>query len=265
MNIQNAQPLHTERFGGKVALVTGGGHGIGRQIALDFAREGARVAVLDVDKGRAEAVAAEANTIGPAGAGFQADVRDSAQVRAAVQGVFTRLGRVDVLVNNAGIYPNSPVLTMTEEEWDRVWDINVKGMFLVTQAVASAMIAVRPGGRIINMSSGAADRARVGASHYCSSKAAISMFTKVLALEMAEHHINVNAVAPGLIEVPDWGLTQQYIDALVSMTPRGRIGTPQDISNAVRFLASDEADFMTGSVMVVDGGAGAGQNLPPSS
>ena len=170
----------------------------------------------------------------------------------------------DILVNNAGIYPNSLIVDMSEDEWDRVWDINVKGMFLVSRAALRRMIGAKPGGKIINMSSGAALRARVGASHYCSSKAAISMFTQVLALEAAEHNIQVNAVAPGLIEVPDWDLRPEYIDALVSMTPRGRIGRPADVSAMARYLASEEADFITGAVMLVDGGASAGQNLPLS-
>jgi 3-oxoacyl-[acyl-carrier protein] reductase len=130
--------------------------------------------------------------------------------------------------------------------------------------VGRQIVAAGGGGKIINMSSGAALRARIGAAHYCASKAAIVMFTKVLALELAEHKINVNAVAPGLIEVPDWGLAPEYIEAMVSLTPAGRIGKPQDISNVVRFLASEEADFMTGSVVVVDGGAVVGQSLPLS-
>ena len=254
----------SKRFIDKVVLITGAGHGIGRQIALDFVSEGARIGVNDVDAARVSAVVDEINTAEGQAIGLTADVRDSEQVSQMVDNLFSGYGRVDILVNNAGIYPNSLIIEMTEDEWDRVWDVNMKGMFLVSQACVQRMITIRPGGKIINMSSGAALRARVGASHYCSSKSAISMFTQVLALEMAEHDIQVNAVAPGLIEVPDWGLTQEYIDAMVSMTPRGRIGQPRDVSAAVRFLASDEADYMTGSVMVVDGGSAAGQNLPLS-
>lgn len=168
------------------------------------------------------------------------------------------------MVNNAGVYPNSLIVDMSEAEWDRVWDTNMKGMFLLCRAALRRMIARKSGGKIINMSSTASIRARVGASHYCASKAAISMFTQVLALEAAEHNIQVNAVAPGLVEVPDWGLDQAYVEALVGMTPRGRIGYPQDISAMARYLASDEADFITGSIMIVDGGSAAGQNLPLS-
>lgn len=252
------------RYNNHVVLVTGAGHGIGRQIALDFAAEGARLGVNDINAERANAVVSEITSAGGQALALVADVRSADQVNQMADRIFAQFGRVDVLVNNAGIYPNSLIVDMTEEEWDRVWDINVKGMFLVTQAVTRRMIAIRPGGVVINMSSTASMRARVGASHYCASKAAISMFTQVLALEMAPHEIRVNAVAPGLVEVPDWGLSDEYINALVSMTPRGRIGQPADISAAVRFLASSEADFVMGSVMVVDGGSAAGQNLPLS-
>ena len=254
----------TNLFSNQVVLVTGAGHGIGRQIALDFANEGARVGVNDIDEERAVAVVTEITNAGGQAIALVTDVRSIEQVNQMADMVFSQLGRVDVLVNNAGIYPNSLIVDMTEEEWDQVWDINMKGMFLVSQAVIRRMITEKPGGKIINMSSTASMRARVGASHYCSSKAAISMFTQVLALEVAEHNIQVNAVAPGLVEVPDWGLSQEYVDALVAMTPRGRIGQPVDISAMVRFLASDAADFITGSVMVVDGGSAAGQSLPLS-
>ena len=252
------------RFNGKTVLVTGAGHGIGRQIALDFAAEGARVGVNDISEQRAKAVAAEIVVAAGESLALVADVRSANQVEQILARLADRFDAPDILVNNAGIYPNSRIVDMSEDEWDQVWDINVKGMFLVSRATLRRMIPTKAGGKIINMSSGAALRARIGASHYCSSKAAISMFTQVLALEAAEHDIQVNAVAPGLIEVPDWDLTPEYIDALVGMTPRGRIGQPADVSAMARYLASDEADFITGAVMLVDGGSAAGQNLPLS-
>ncbi len=252
------------RFQKRTVLVSGAGHGIGRQIALDFAAEGAQVGVNDVDGQRASAAAAEIAGAGGKSLALVADVRCAAQVEGMMEELRSQFGAPDILVNNAGIYPNSLIVDMSEEEWDRVWDINMKGMFLLSRAALRRMIDLKSGGKIINMSSTASIRARVGAAHYCSSKAAISMFTQVLALEAAQHNIQVNAVAPGLVEVPDWGLDQAYIDALVGMTPRGRIGYPADISAMVRYLASDEADFITGSVMIVDGGSAAGQNLPLS-
>ena len=252
------------RFQKRTVLISGSGHGIGRQIALDFAAEGALVGVNDVDGERAAVVAAEIAAGGGQSLELVADVRSAAGIERIMSELVAAFGAPDILVNNAGVYPNSLIVDMSEAEWDRVWDVNMKGMFLLSRAALRQMIGLKPGGKIINMSSTASIRARVGAAHYCASKAAISMFTQALALEAAQHNIQVNAVAPGLVEVPDWDLDQAYIEALVGMTPRGRIGYPSDISAMVRYLASDEADFITGSVMIVDGGSAAGQNLPLS-
>ena len=192
------------------------------------------------------------------------DVRDASAVTAAVAHALDRFERIDVLVNNAGIYPNTPVVEMDEAEWDAVFDINVKGMFLVSQAVARAMIARGKGGRIVNISSGAAESGRVGAAHYCASKAAVNMFTRVLAIELAPYEIAVNAVGPGLIEVPGAALTREYVDALIAATPMRRIGQPEDVAQAVLYLASPAATYMTGTTLYVDGGGLAGRALPPS-
>jgi 3-oxoacyl-[acyl-carrier protein] reductase len=249
----------------RVVLVTGGGHGIGRAISEVFARDGARVVIADRLASAAESVA---NAIRKETAAealpVEVDVRDAASVEAAVQQVIDRFDQIDVLVNNAGIYPNTPVVEMDEAEWDAVFDTNIKGMFLVSRAVARRMIDRGAGGRIVNISSGAAKSGRVGAAHYCASKAAVDMFTRVLALELASHDIVVNAVAPGLIEVPDWSLSDEYINALIALTPMGRIGQPEDIARAVLYLASPEATFITGSVLSVDGGSLAGRPLPLS-
>ena len=249
----------------RVVLVTGGGHGIGRAISEVFARDGARVVIADRLASAAESVA---NAIRKETAAealpVEVDVRDAASVEAAVQQVIDRFDQIDVLVNNAGIYPNTPVVEMDEAEWDAVFDTNIKGMFLVSRAVARRMIDRGAGGRIVNISSGSAKSGRVGAAHYCASKAAVDMFTRVLALELASHDIVVNAVAPGLIEVADWSLSDEYINALIALTPMGRIGQPEDIARAVLYLASPEATFITGSVLSVDGGSLAGRPLPLS-
>jgi NAD(P)-dependent dehydrogenase (short-subunit alcohol dehydrogenase family) len=243
----------------RVVLVTGAGHGIGRAIAEAFASNGDRVIVADRSEDRAREVA-EAIAALP----VAVDVSNAAAVEQAVQDVVDRYGQIDVLVNNAGIYPNTPVLEMAEAEWDAVFDTNVKGVFLVSRAVARRMAARGAGGRIVNISSGSAKSGRVGAAHYCASKAAVEMFTKVLAMELAPQGIVVNAVAPGLIEVPGWSLSEEYIDALVAATPLGRIGQPEDIARAVLYLASPDATFITGSVLSVDGGSLAGRPLPLS-
>src|SRR5215204_5101178 len=249
----------------RVVLITGGAHGIGQGIAKAFANAGARVIVADLQIKAAEQTAELlASATGAELIAMAVDVRDAAAVTAAVAQALDRFERIDVLVNNAGIYPNTPVVEMDEAEWDAVFDTNVKGMFLVSRAVARRMIDRGAGGRIVNISSGAAKSGRVGAAHYCASKAAVDMFTRVLALELASHDIVVNAVAPGLIEVPDWSLSDEYINALIALTPMGRIGQPEDIARAVLYHASPEATFITGSVLSVDGGSLAGRPLPLS-
>lgn len=251
--------------GERVVFVTGAGHGIGRAIVEIFARDGDRLVIADRSRGAAEAVAdALQADFGVEALAVAVDVREASAVEAAVQQVIDRFGQIDVLVNNAGIYPNTLVVEMDEAEWDAVFETNVKGMFLVSRAIARRMIARGAGGRIVNISSGSARSGRVGAAHYCASKAAVEMFAKVLALELAPHDIAVNVVAPGLIEVPDWSLTDEYITALVGLTPMGRIGQPEDIARAVYYLASPEATFITGTVLGVDGGSLAGRPLPLS-
>jgi 3-oxoacyl-[acyl-carrier protein] reductase len=245
----------------RVVLVTGGGHDIGRAICEIFARGGARVVIADRSADAAESVAKAIRKETAAEAlPAEVDVRDAASVEAAVEQVIDRFDQIDVLVNNAGIYPNTPVVEMSEEEWDAVFDTNVKGMFLV----ARRMIERGADGRMVNISSGSAKSGRIGAAHYCASKAAVDMFTRVLALEVAPHDIVVNAIAPGLIEVPDWSLSDEYINALIALTPMGRIGQPEDIARAVLYLASPEASFITGSVLSIDGGSLAGRPLPLS-
>jgi 3-oxoacyl-[acyl-carrier protein] reductase len=225
----------------------------------------ARVIIADRHGDAAEQTAASiASATGAEVMAVTVDVRDAAAMKAAVAQVLARFEGIDVLVNNAGIYPNTLIVEMDEAEWDAVFDINVKGMFLVSQAVARAMIARGEGGRIVNISSGSAVSGRVGAAHYCASKAAVNMFTRVLAIELAPYEIVVNAVGPGLIEVPGASLTKEYVDALIAATPMRRIGQPEEVAQAVLYMASPSAAYMTGTTLYVDGGGLAGRALPPS-
>ena len=253
-------------FANDVVLVTGAGAGIGFGIAKAFHDAGARVALGDM---RESALARSAGKIGTSARIYtrMVDVRDAPSTAEFLEGAERALGPITVAVANAGIYPNTPVLEMTTEEWDRVMETNVRGVFLTCQAAARAMVARGTRGKLITLSSGAAQSGRQGASHYCASKAGVVMFTKVLALEMARHKINVNCIAPGLIEVEGEvsPLTREYVDTLTRSIPWGRIGKPEDIANAALFLASPLADFITGEVLSVNGGSSAGRAFLPLS
>lgn len=254
-------------FRDQMVLVTGAGAGIGFGIAEAFHAAGARVGLGDA---RPAALARAATRLRESDRVFTAamDVRDEASVARFVEAAEGALGPVTVVVANAGIYPNTPVLEMTQEEWDRVMETNVRGVFLTCQAAARSMTARATRGKIITISSGAYRSGRVGAAHYCASKAAVVMFTKVLALELAADQINVNCIAPGLVEVEGEvsPLSPAYVEALTRTIPWGRIGQPRDIAHAALFLASPYAEFITGEVLAVNGGTSAGRaTLPPST
>lgn len=254
-------------FTGETVLVTGAGAGIGLGIAQGFHAAGAKVAMGDI---RAETVERAAAQIADPERVFAmtVDVRDEASVATFVDGAEGALGPVTIAVANAGIYPNTPVLEMTPEEWDRVMETNVRGVFLTCQAVARGMVERGRGGRIITISSGAYQSGRVGAAHYCASKAGVVMFTKVLALELAKHRITVNCIAPGLVEVHSEmsPISDEYFATLAAGIPLGRVGTPEDIANAAMMLASPYAAFITGEVLMVNGGSSAGRaHLPLST
>jgi len=253
-------------FSGHVVLVTGAGAGIGAAISAAFHEAGARVALGDLSEafleraqdrfGRSERIFARAT-----------DVRDPSSVAEFVAAAERQLGPATVAVANAGIYPNCPVLDLSVEEWDRVMDTNLRGVFLTCQAVGRRMVANSTPGKIITISSGAYNSGRRGAAHYCASKAGVVMFTKVLAMELAPHRINVNCIAPGLVTV-DRDVNQvsdEYVRTLVSNIPWGRAGTPQDIAHAALFLASPLAEFITGEVLSVDGGSSTGRTWLPFS
>ena len=195
------------------------------------------------------------------------DVRDGHAVDRFAKAAEGALGPVTITIANAGVYPNCPVLEMTAEEWDRVMETNLRGVFLTCQAVGRRMVTPGTRGKLITISSGAYNSGRKGAAHYCASKAGVVMFTKVLAMELAPHGINVNCIAPGLITV-DRDVTQvsdEYVRALVDTIPLGRAGTPEDIARAALFLASPFAEFVTGEVLSVDGGSGTGRTWLPYS
>ncbi len=258
--------MNDQEFAGRRVLVTGAGAGIGRGIATAFAHAGASVAVVDVASDRVKTVAAELAD-GPGRAfGVAGDVRTAASVDRIVEEAVHHLGRVDVLVNNAAIYPNCPVTEMPEEQWDAVIDTNLKGTFLMSRAIARRMVADGVEGHIVNIASGAYQSARRGASHYCASKAAIVMFSKVLAQELAERRIHVNVVSPGLIDVGRRGdVNTGYRDALIKTIPWGRMGVPAEIAEAVLFLSSRRAEYITGAVLDVNGGSSAGRFFLPYS
>jgi glucose 1-dehydrogenase len=197
-------------------------------------------------------------------------VRDSAQVKALMAAVVERFGRVDVMVNNAGVGAHKPVVDLEEDAWDSVIDVQLKGPLLCSQAAARQMIDQGGGTRIINIGSTAATNARVAAGPHCSSKAGIVMLTRVMALELGEHHITVNCVSPGLTDVSAISNYVQpppeYIEAYVSQVPLGRRGRGEEIAHMVLFLASDQAEYVTGQHILVDGGYGAGKlSLPVAS
>jgi NAD(P)-dependent dehydrogenase (short-subunit alcohol dehydrogenase family) len=255
-------------FGGKVALVTGGAGRIGPTICAAFAREGARVAVVDIAAERALATAASLCAAGYTAVGVAADVSSSAAVDAALLEVTDRLGPVDVLVNAHGVSPNRPLLAAdNDEEWDRTFAVNTRGTMLTCRAVARQMVARGSGGSIVNVSSGAATSARLGAGGYSGSKAAINMLTQALAIELGPHGIRVNAVAPGLVTdtpltLDSAGLTA-YMRMMLEMTPLGRTGMPSDIAEVVVFVASERNAWMTGSVVDVTGGSHTGRPHAP--
>lgn len=244
---------------GQVALVTGGSRSIGRALAIAFAREGAAVAVNYVSHAEeAQSVVREIETLGGRALPVRADASQRAQVHAMVDEVTTRLGPIDILVNNAGVQKRVFFLDLGEADWDWMLGVNLKGCFLVGQAVAARMKA-RGRGSIINVSSEAGGFPAQRMTAYCVSKAGVAMLTKCMALELAQHGIRVNALAPGLTrtDINRKDLEDEtFLKARLARIPLGRVMTPEDLVGAAVFLASADSDMMTGVTLQVDGGRG---------
>jgi len=251
---------------GKGAVVTGGAKGIGQAISLRLAEAGASVLIADIEEEAANETVERILTQGGKAVATVADARSDKDATKVTRKVVEDFGSLDILVNNAGIFPLVPVLNVSEELWDRVMEINLKGVFLYAKAAATCMAEAGRGGTIINLASIDALRPNGMASHYNASKGGVLMLTKALALELAPHRIRVNAVSPGGIMTPGTdaareGLVQSMglkpedlINGWVQRVPLGRMGEPDDVARVVLFLASEASDYMTGENILVDGG-----------
>ena len=251
----------TEGIKDKVVVITGATGRIGLGMARSFHAAGALVALGDLRQDAVERVAVDlgsertfAGTI---------DVRDEASTRSFFAAAERALGPVTIAVANAGVFPTLAVLDMAVEEWDRVIETNLRGTFLTCQAAARSMVTGGRPGKIITMSSGAHASARPGGSHYCASKAGVVMFTKALAMELAEARINVNCIAPGYIQADGAVPDSEFNRALLKNIPWGRFGTPTDVAAIALFLASSATDYVTGEVFAVNGGAFSGRMYLP--
>ncbi len=243
------------RLKDKVAIITGAGSGIGRATALTFAREGASVVAAEINEDAGKKVVAEIEQLGGAARFERVNVAEVGDVTRMVQNTVTAFGKIDVLINNAGIVVDARLVNMTLEQWQRVIDVNLKGVFLCGQAVARVMEAQPSGGVILNASSVVGLYGNFGQSNYVATKAGVIGMTKTWARELGKKNIRVNAVAPGFIATEILKtIPEKIISMMVEKTPLGRMGKPEDIANAYLFLASDEAAFITGAVLSVDGG-----------
>lgn len=241
----------------KVAIVTGAGSGNGRGIVLRLAEEGAKVVVADMSERGAQETAAMIEAAGGRAIVVRADVSRRDQVEAMVAATMEQFGQIDILVNNAGVESMAPLLELPEAEWDRVLGVNLKGPFLCTQAVGREMVKAGRGGKIVNIGSICSAVALTGEAHYIASKGGLLMLNKAMALDLAPYNINVNAVGPGVIETAMTANSLSNparVEMFFNHIPLKRIGQPRDVANAVLFLASAEADYITGTILYVDGG-----------
>jgi NAD(P)-dependent dehydrogenase (short-subunit alcohol dehydrogenase family) len=240
-------------FENKTAIVTGSRRGIGKGIAVALAREGCNVVISDIDQKDCEEVAEEMKKLGVKALGIKCDVSNKADVEELFKKTVKEFGKLDILVNNAGIFPFISFKDMKETDWDKVLSVNLKSVFLCSQEAAKI---IPEGGRIITISSIASIVGFEGLVHYCASKGGINALTRALALELAPKKITVNAIAPGYIDTPGTNVSsnEEVRKQTIAMIPLARTGQPEDIANAVLFLASDKTDYITGQIIIVDGG-----------
>ncbi len=258
------EPKRSGLLNGKVAMITGGASGIGRATALRFAREGAAVAVLDINEPKGRAVVQSIVDGGGKGIFLHCDVTSASECRSAVGKAVEELGKIDILFNNAGIIRRASVVDTTEEEWDKVMATNVKSVFLLSKYVVPLM-AKAGGGVVINTASGWGLVAGREAASYCASKGAVVLLTKAMALDHGPQNIRVNCICPGDTDTPmlhseakQLGVPREEFLAEAKQRPLQRIGKPEEIANAALFLASDASSYVTGTALVVDGGGLAG-------
>jgi NAD(P)-dependent dehydrogenase (short-subunit alcohol dehydrogenase family) len=251
------------RLKGKVAIITGAARGIGAAFAAAYAREGATVAIADIDMVRAEQIA---KSIGPSAFAIRLDVTDQASIDSAVAEVEKRCGGIDILINNAALFDMAPIVEITRASYDRLFSINVAGTLFTLQAVARSMIKNKRKGKIINMASQAGRRGEALVAVYCATKAAVISLTQSAGLDLIKQGINVNAIAPGVVDGEHW----EGVDALFAKyenlaigekkkqvaagVPYGRMGTPEDLVGMAVFLASDESNYIVAQTYNVDGG-----------
>ncbi len=246
------------RLKDKVAIVTGGGSGIGEGTCIRLAEEGAKIAVYDIDLNGAQNTAEEIKKAGGSAIALKVNVANASEVENAFKETISAFGQVDILVNNAGVSQMSSVAKMTEEIWDKVQDVNLKGVFLCCRAVIPHM-KERRYGKIINISSVLGESGSFQYAHYSATKAGVIGFTKSLAVELGHRNIQVNAIGPGIIQTPMFedDVPENIRDQLASKVPLQRLGIPQDMANAILFFASDESAYITGQSLFVCGGLSA--------